>query len=147
MRQSVSHTGSFFLAEMWRMVSSLKPGGVDSDSTSVTKPYLYSCLTRLSIVSVAVLIVKLLFPRAIRAKTVNGHFVALRQEPARQRHAGQGRRQIHVKNRLARGAVKMPVLVHVRAEPRRTAIHRHLPGQPAFYQSVEAVVNRGHGNL
>src|SRR5271169_2379856 len=54
MRQSVSHTGSFFFVEMWRMVSSLKPGGVDSDSTSVTKPYLYSCLTRLSIVSVAV---------------------------------------------------------------------------------------------
>ena len=58
MRQSVSHAGSFFLAEMWRMVSSLKPGGVDSDSTSVTKPYLYSCLTRLSMVSVAVLIVE-----------------------------------------------------------------------------------------
>ena len=57
MRQSVSHVGSFFFAEMWRMVSSLKPGGVDSDSTSVTKPYLYSCLTRLSMVSVAVLIV------------------------------------------------------------------------------------------
>ena len=56
MRQSVSHTGSFFLAEIKRMVSSLKPGGVDSDSTSVTKPYLYSCLTRLSMVSVAVLI-------------------------------------------------------------------------------------------
>src|SRR5271154_4443592 len=38
------------------MVSSLKPGGVDSVSTSVTKPYLYSVLTKSSIVSVAVLI-------------------------------------------------------------------------------------------
>src|SRR5580698_3086479 len=58
-RQSVSHCGSFFLAEIRRMMSSFKPGGADSVSTSVTKPYLYSCLTRLSIVSVAVLIVKM----------------------------------------------------------------------------------------
>ena len=57
-RQSVSHAGSFFFSEIRRMVSSLKPGGADSDSTSVTKPYLYSCLTRLSMVSVAVLIVR-----------------------------------------------------------------------------------------
>ena len=35
----------------------IRPGGSVSDSTSVTKPYLYSVLTNSSIVSVAVLIV------------------------------------------------------------------------------------------
>ena len=48
--------GSFFLAEISRTMSSFKPGGAASASTSVTKPYLYSCLTNPSIVSVAVLI-------------------------------------------------------------------------------------------
>src|ERR1700677_3144338 len=42
-------------------MSSFRPGGADSDSTSVTKPYLYSCLTRLSIVSVAVLMINSFF--------------------------------------------------------------------------------------
>ena len=56
-------------------------------------------------------------------------------------------RQIHVKNRAAGIAIKMAVLVHVRAKARRAAVQRHLPGQPAFYQRVEAVVNRGVGNL
>jgi hypothetical protein len=42
-RQSVIHSGSFFLREIRRMMSSLMPGGAESVSTSVTKPYLYSC--------------------------------------------------------------------------------------------------------
>src|SRR5512140_137107 len=50
------NSGSFFLAEMSRTISSFSPGGADSASTSVTKPYLYSVLTNPSIVSVAVLI-------------------------------------------------------------------------------------------
>ena len=56
-------------------------------------------------------------------------------------------RQIHVVNRVARVAIKMAVLVHVRAKPRRAAVQRDLPGQPAFYQRVEAIVNRRMGNL
>ena len=39
-RQSRSHSGSPFLAEMKRTVSSLRPGGAVSASISVTKPYL-----------------------------------------------------------------------------------------------------------
>jgi len=69
-------------------------------------------------------------------------------EPARQ---GDARlrffRQIHVKNRVAGIAVKMAVLVHVRAKARCAAIQRDLPGQPALYQRIEAVVNRGVGNF
>src|SRR5690606_3842626 len=45
---SSSHSGSSFLAEMKRIVSSDRPGGVVSCSMSVTKPYLYSRLTSCS---------------------------------------------------------------------------------------------------
>src|ERR1043165_8401147 len=47
-RQSSSHSGSVFFAEMVRMISSLRPGGIDSDSMSLTKPYLYSRSARIS---------------------------------------------------------------------------------------------------
>src|SRR5271169_1557306 len=146
MRQSVSHTGSFFFVEMWRMVSSLKPGGVDSDSTSVTKPYLYSCLTRLSMVSVAVLIVlKLFFFVAIWAGAMDGDVKMFCLEPLGQFHRLRG--QIHVKNRSAGIAMKMTMLVHVRAITRRAALQRDLPGQAAFSECIEAVIGRGVGNL
>ncbi len=39
-RQSSSHSGSFFLAEMSRTTSSFSPLGTMSCSTSVTNPYL-----------------------------------------------------------------------------------------------------------
>ena len=39
-RHSSSHSGSPFLAEMIRMMSSFSPGGTASASMSVTKPYL-----------------------------------------------------------------------------------------------------------
>src|SRR6185437_10916500 len=63
-RHSSNHSGSFFLVEISRMMFSFKPGGADSVSTSVTKPYLYSCWTKPSIVSVAVLI---LFVKSVKA--------------------------------------------------------------------------------
>src|SRR5215208_7992905 len=47
-RHSSSHSGSPFFAEMRRMMSSFRPLGAESDSISVTKPYLYSLLTRVS---------------------------------------------------------------------------------------------------
>src|ERR1017187_10350114 len=141
-RQSVSHTGSFFFSEIRRMVSSLKPGGADSDSTSVTKPYLYSCLTRLSMVSVAVLIEKLFLPGAVCADAVNRHVVSSRLETARDGHAQQFVRQIHIINRPAGAAMKMAVIRHVRAEARRAALHVDLPRQAAFHQRVETIVNR-----
>src|SRR3954449_8461816 len=43
------NAGSFFFAEMVRMMSSLRPGGTGSVSTSVTNPYAYSRLTSASI--------------------------------------------------------------------------------------------------
>src|SRR5579884_1107708 len=55
-RQSSNQVGSFFLAEISRTMSSFKPGGTVSESTSETKPYLYSRLASSSIVLVAVVI-------------------------------------------------------------------------------------------
>ena len=49
--------GSFFLAEIKRTISSLSPRGTVSASISVTNPYLYSWLTRSSVVYVAVFMV------------------------------------------------------------------------------------------
>src|SRR3954447_1866283 len=40
--------GSFFFAEISRMVSSLSPRGITSDSMSVTNPYLYSPVVSVS---------------------------------------------------------------------------------------------------
>src|SRR3990172_10575987 len=54
-RHSSSHSGSFFFEEIRRMVSSFSPGGATSCSISVTKPHLYSRLTRASIALVGVL--------------------------------------------------------------------------------------------
>ena len=45
---SSNQVGSSFFAEMSRITASLRPGGSVSVSTSVTKPYAYSRLTRVS---------------------------------------------------------------------------------------------------
>src|SRR6185369_8441006 len=47
-RHSSSHSGSFFFADIVRTISSPRPGGTDSDSISLTKPYLYSRSARIS---------------------------------------------------------------------------------------------------
>src|SRR5215208_3571209 len=47
-RHSSSHSGSPFLAEIKRMMSSFSPLGAASASISVTKPYLYSLPTSAS---------------------------------------------------------------------------------------------------
>jgi len=39
------------------------------------------------------------------------------------------------------------MLAHVRAEPRGAAIELHLAHEAAFNQGVEAVIDRGHGNV
>src|SRR5829696_4163029 len=49
-RNSSIHSGSFFFATITRIVSSVIPRGIMSDSISVTKPYLYSCLLKSSAV-------------------------------------------------------------------------------------------------
>ena len=79
---------------------------------------------------------------------MNGDFVMLGLEPMRQRDAGPRlRRQVHIKHRVARIAIKMAMLAHVRAKPGGAAVELHLAHKAALYQGIEAVVNRGHGNV
>src|SRR5450631_710214 len=54
-RHSNMNSGSLFLVEIRRMMSSFRPFGAASDSTSVTKPHLYSPSTRVSMILVSVL--------------------------------------------------------------------------------------------
>jgi len=56
-------------------------------------------------------------------------------------------RQINVKNRFAFLAMKMAMLVHVRAKARRAAIQLHLADESAFHERIERVVNRRVRNL
>src|SRR5262249_33853027 len=49
-RNSSIQSGSFFFPEIKRMVSSLRPRGIVSDSMSVTQPYLYSRFVSISLV-------------------------------------------------------------------------------------------------
>src|SRR5437016_1720987 len=57
--------GSFFLAEIRRMMSSLSPLGTDSDSMSVTKPHLYSRLASSSIVLLSVVMISTSYGRLL----------------------------------------------------------------------------------
>src|ERR1041384_2857711 len=53
-RNTDIHSGSFFFATIKRIVSSVRPRGITSDSMSVTKPYLYSCLASNSAVLIVI---------------------------------------------------------------------------------------------
>src|SRR4029077_9990063 len=57
-RHSSMNSGSCFFAEMTRIKSSFKPAGIESDSMSVTNPYLYSFFVRSVTVSVPVFILQ-----------------------------------------------------------------------------------------
>ena len=138
-------------------MSSFKPGGVDSVSTSVTKPYLYSCLTNSSIVSVRWLLLKSLkvkwlnefvnFCSPIGADAVNGDFKSFGLETFRPSMPSDPAPADQYRTPLARIAVKVAMLLHVRAKTRRPAVDVHLPRHTALHQRVEAVVNRRHGNI
>jgi hypothetical protein len=69
-------------------------------------------------------------------------------EPFRPETGGQVdagiRGHIDIEDALARIAVKMTVLLHIRAEPRSPSRERDLPDQPALDQGIEAVVHRSH---
>jgi hypothetical protein len=56
-------------------------------------------------------------------------------------------RQFDVKNRFAFVAIKMAMLVHVRAKSRRSAVQGYLPYQAGFDEGIQAVINSGMGNL
>src|ERR1017187_3711895 len=152
--------GSFFLAEISRTMSSFKPGGAASASTSVMKPYLYSCWTSPSIVSVAVLILSQLnhFTHLIRltlltlhggarrASPVNRYVIPFRPVASRQRDPGLNR-QVNVKDTVAPIAIKVAVLPHIRAKPGRPPLQGHLPRHPTLHQGVQAIIDRRHRNL
>src|SRR5580765_1614070 len=107
---------------MKRTVSSFRPGGRESVSRSVKNPYLYSCLTNPSMVSVAVLIENpSLFGSALRgtlrANAVNGNLIMRRLETF-----GQPQRAfvaildiVNIENPVADVTIKMKVLPHIRA--------------------------------
>jgi len=79
---------------------------------------------------------------------VDGDFEMLGLEPVRKNDARlRLLRQIHIVHRVTRIAVKMAVLAHVRTEPGGPAVELHLAYEAALYQGIEAVVNRGHGNV
>src|SRR5438477_12129092 len=114
------NSGSFFFREISRMMSSFSPGGAASASTSVTKPYLYSCLTNPSIVSVAVLIQIDLAPRlagTMGTSAVDGNIVAADLKAFGQPQAGSTllSGKINVENVAAFIAMKVAMLAHIRA--------------------------------
>src|SRR2546430_91049 len=121
-RQSRRNCGSFFFFEMSRMMSSFNPGGAESASTSVTNPYLYSCLTKPSIVSVAVLIlIKSLLKSGARAcrtprtGSVDGNIVTCGLKASWQFQLGPAiiGAKIDIEDAATFIAMKMAMLVHV----------------------------------
>ena len=64
----------------------------------------------------------------------------------RQRNPGL-LRQTNIKYILARVAIKMAMLLHVWAKPGRPTLQTDLPDESALYQRVQAVIDRGHGNI
>jgi hypothetical protein len=57
------------------------------------------------------------------------------------------RGQIDIKNVVANGAVKMAMLGHIRAEAGGAPFEAYLTHDPAFHQSVQAIVDCGHRNI
>src|SRR5579884_1752235 len=88
------NAGSFFLAEISRMVSSFSPRGMTSDSMSVTNPYLYSPVVRVSSVVLTGSPRRLAFDRA----RVLLPCIAERQRDEAER-AGRLRRRAQVRQR------------------------------------------------
>src|ERR1043166_2752884 len=152
------------------MVSSLNPGGAASTSTSVKKPYLYSCLTRPSMVSVAVLMKNcwsdyalnrrvgsakrragstgsLVPRRAAGAEPANGQVHLHGLEPSWHRHLRPLPGQVNVVNRPAGLAVKVAMLMHVGTKTRGAPVQVYLLHQAAPHQCVQAVVDRRHRNV
>src|SRR6266700_2719931 len=64
-RNSSIHSGSFFLPEIKRIVSSLRPRGIVSDSMSVTQPYLYSRFVSISVVLIVSFRLRVSSPSAL----------------------------------------------------------------------------------
>ena len=140
-------------------MSSFNPGGAASASTSVTKPYLYSVLTRPSIVSVAVLIVRSqilkLFARAAASAAPRRTTVHLN------RHAHNASATRIPRQRGLLPAPHLNVVNPTAASHRKNGSARCMFGQnrvaprsrltclhqPALHQRIQTVVDRGHRDL
>jgi hypothetical protein len=62
-------------------------------------------------------------------------------------HSGRKAGKINIHNGAADVAAKMAVFFHVRAETCCAPVDVHQPDQPALYQRIQAVINRGHGDV
>src|ERR1043166_5143262 len=88
-RNSSIHSGSFFFSTMSRMVSSVKPRGITSDSISVTNPYLYSCLAKSSAVLISTFLNSII-SRLDALNLVQGRVdVRFRSQQLRKRDVGE----------------------------------------------------------
>lgn len=79
---------------------------------------------------------------------MNGDVKSLRAKTFRQcngamRFGGQ----IHVKNPVAFVAIKMAMLVHVRAKASRPAVQSDLPHKAGFHERIQAVIDRRMRNF
>jgi len=77
---------------------------------------------------------------------MNGDVKAFGPESLRQAQAGFGR-QINIKHSRTNIAIKMAVLRHVGTKASRSTIERHLPDQTAPDERVQAIIDRGHGDV
>ena len=83
------------------------------------------------------------------ATAPNGYLVAGRFETIRNRDGWLGgvRQQIDIVSATAFVAIKVVMVQHVGAIAPGHAVQIDFPNQPAFHEGIEAIVNRGHGNL
>src|ERR1041384_2614062 len=138
-RQSSSHSGSVFFAEIVRMISSLRPGGIDSDSMSLTKPYLYSRSARISALFAGLAIISALNRERSSAPAGALNVRVLEHEPRLHQlffvvelGAVQIKQALHVNENLR--AVLLENLV---AGPRRVEIHFILQARAAAADDFE----------
>ena len=79
---------------------------------------------------------------------MNGNFEAIHGKSFGQWNAGlRFHWQIHIINPATRVAIKMAVLVHVGTKSRRAPVELHLADQAAFDKCIQAIIDRGMGNL
>ena len=88
------------------------------------------------------------FIAAFRTKPVNRNlktcgFKTFWQSDASRSLAGQ----VNIEHFGAVVAIKVAMLAHVRAKTRGAAVDIHLTSHAGLNQGVQAVVNRGHGNI
>jgi len=85
---------------------------------------------------------------ALCAEPVNGYFKSCGFEPFRQSDAiGSLTGQINIEHPGAIVAIKVAMLLHVRAKTGGAAINIHLAGHAALDERIEAVIDRGHRDI